>query len=410
MLFMPFAEDYLETIAQIGNFTKQTTGVSIIDAYFGPEDLAPQKVKTRPTTDNLMTNLDMLVDEAKQMDDELRRTAIASDLESLKVVVRWLSGEDISYTRLVEGIFGITPCKFSQSGIRRAQQAVEDSCTGLSGSKVLEKVLKWEEENKISGETLKRTINTDVREHTREIERLFEKQVFAHLPPDVQNKGVTYKTVKGEPWGAYNYYQGDYTSVNVVNIDRPFNKHVLIGTLSHEYEHHVANIFSEKYYHENRALDLAAVLLHTKRCIIGEGTANCARDFLDLRLGGENSKLVESLSFLRDMTSLNVAYMLNVEKAEDETAIEYFASEGFVPMERARKGTLFSRPLTPNGKPNFWRPYAYTYFFGRRDYVLPTFKKAKRKDKLKEFFRTLYLNPYSRSTATWKTAFSKVIR
>lgn len=406
---MPFEEDYLRTIAQIGNFTKQITGINIIDAYFGPKNLAPEKIKTNPTANQLLANLDMLVDEAKQIDDKIRRTAIRSDLESLKIVVRWLSGEDIPYTRLVEEIFGITPRKFAHKEIRRAQRAVKDSCTGLPGSDVSDKVLKWEEESKISGEALEKTIDTDVKERTREIEGLFKSKIFAHLPTKVQNKGVVYKTVKGEPWSAYNYYQGDYTSVNVVNVDRPFNKYVLVGTLSHEYEHHVANIFAEKYYHENKTLDLAAVLLHTKRCIISEGTANCARDFLGLRLGGENSKLVDSLSFLRQMIGLNVAYMLNVEKTEDETAVEYIVSEGFEPMERASKWIPFRRPLTPDGKPNFWKPYLYTYFFGKRDYVLPTFQKAKKKGRLKEFFRTLYLNPYSRSTATWETAFSRVL-
>jgi len=64
--------------------------------------------------------------------------------------------------------------------------------------------------------------------------------------------------------------------------------------------------------------------------------------------------------------------------------------------------------LTLNGKLNFFKPYIFTYFFGRRDYVLPTFQKAQKKDKVNEFFQTLYLNPYSRSTATWKIAFSNI--
>jgi len=77
-------------------------------------------------------------------------------------------------------------------------------------------------------------------------------------------------------------------------------------------------------------------------------------------------------------------------------------------IERAKKGIRFSKPLTPDGKPNFFKPYVYTYFFGKKDYVLPTFQRAQKKDKLKEFFQTLYLNPYSRSSVTWKTAFSKI--
>jgi len=108
------------------------------------------------------------------------------------------------------------------------------------------------------------------------------------------------------------------------------------------------------------------------------------------------------------MIGLNVTYMLNVENASDEKAAEYLASEGFTPIEEARKRIRFVKPLAPDGRPNFFTPYVYTYFFGRRNYVLPTFQKAQKKDRLGEFFQTLYLNPYSRSTATWKTAFSQI--
>lgn len=353
-------------------------------------------------------NLDTLIGKAKEINDELRRIAITSDLESLKVVVKWLSGENIPYIRLVEGIFGITPSKFGQNEIRKAQQKVEDSSTTLPGATVSEKILKWREKSKISGKTLKKMIDTEIAELTKEIAQLFEKHIFTHFPTKIENKGVIYKTVKGKPWGAYNYYKGNYKSVNAFNIDRPFNKYGLIWTSCHEYEHHVANLCTEKYYRENKSLDLAAVLLHTKRSIIAEGTADCARNFLDIKLGGEYGKLFESLSNLGSMIGLNVAYMLNVENVDDETAAEYSASEAFTPIKEARKYTEFSKPLTRDGKPNLFKPYIYTYFFGRRNYVLPTFQKAQKKDKLKEFFQTLYLNPYSRSSATWKLAFSKI--
>jgi len=405
---MIFGEDYLKLLGQIGNFTKEVTGVSVIDAYFGPKNLSPEKAKRRLTPEKLLMNLDTLIGKAKEIDDELRRITVTSDLESLKVVVKWLLGENIPYTRLVEGIFGITPRKFRQNEIRKAQQIVEDACSTFPGSDVSEKVLKWREESKISREALKKMIDTVIVERTQEITGLFEKHVFAHFPTKVENKGVIYKTVTGEPWGAYNYYQGNYTSINVFNIDRPLNRYRLIMALCHEYEHHVANLFTERYYRENKSLDLSAVLLNIKRCTISEGTADCARDFLGLQLSEEYGEFIESLSNLGRMIGLNVAYMLNVENVDDETAAEYMASEGFLPIEEARKGIRFSKPLTPDGRPNLFKPYVYTYFFGRRDYVLPTFQKAQKKGKVKEFFQTLYLNPYSRSSATWKIAFSKI--
>ncbi len=404
---MSFGEDYIKLVGQIGNLTKEVTGTSIVDAYFGPKDLSPDKAKKPLVPEKLLMDLDRLIGKAKDIDDELRRIALISDLESLKVVVKWISGEAIAFIPLVEGIFGITPHKFGQNDIRKAQQVVEDACATLPGSDVSEKVLKWREENKISRKALKKIIETEIVEKTKEIERLFEEQVFAYFPTKVENKGVVYKTTTGEPWGAYNYYQGDYTSINIFNIDRTFNRYRLITTACHEYEHHVASLFVEKYYRETNSLDLSAVLLLTKRCIVGEGTADCVKDFLGIK-PEEYGELLEALSRLQDIVNLNVAYMLNVENIDEKTAVEYVASEGFVPIEEARKAIMFSLPSTPDGKPNLFKPYIYTYFFGRRDYVLPTFQKAQKKGKVKEFFQTLYLNPYSRSTTTWKIAFSMI--
>jgi hypothetical protein len=405
---MTFEEEYLKQLSQIDNFTKEKTGTSLIDAYFGPKNLSPQKTKTHPSPEKLLTNLDTLTEKTRDIDDNLRRIAITSDLESLKTIIKWLSGENMAYTRLVEGLFGLTPTKFSQSEIQKAQEKVEEASTMLPGKDVTDKILKWREKNKISGEKLKKTINTEVKELTEEIAHSFEKHIFTYFPTKIQNNGVIYKTVKNKPWGGYNYYKGNYTSVNAFNIDTPFNKHSLIAASYHEYEHHVANLCTEKYYRENNALDLAAVLLNTKQSIIDEGTADCARDFLNTQLREKYGKLYESLRNLGSMISLNVAYMLNIENADNETAAEYIASEAFIPIEQARKNTAFSKPLTPDGKPNLFKPYIYTYFFGRRDYVLPTLQKAEKKHKLKEFFQTLYLNPYSRSSATWKLAFSKI--
>ena len=47
-----------------------------------------------------------------------------------------------------------------------------------------------------------------------------------------------------------------------------------------------------------------------------------------------------------------------------------------------------------------------TVIAGRRDYVLPTFEKAVHEDQLTEFYKTVYLNPYSGSSLTWNDAFN----
>jgi hypothetical protein len=99
--------------------------------------------------------------------------------------------------------------------------------------------------------------------------------------------------------------------------------------------------------------------------------------------------------------------MLNAENVGEETAAEYIALEGFAPIERDKKGTEFGSPFTQDGKPNLFKPYIYTYF-GKRDYVYLLLKQLKKRDRIKELFQTLYLNPYSHSSVTWKAAFSKI--
>jgi hypothetical protein len=402
-----FETDYLKLVGQIGNLAEAVTGTNIVDAYFGPKDFSPNKEKKRLSPEKLVASLDALVGDAKEIDDKLRRTVILSDLESLKVAVQWIAGENIPYTQLVKRLFGLTPKKFGQNEIQKAQEAVETAFASFPGPTVSEKVLKWREQSKVSGEALEKIIKTEIVARTKKIETLFKKRVFCHLHTKIENNGVVYKTATGVPWGGYNYYQGNYTSINAFNIDRPTNRYRLTGVLCHEYEHHVANLFREKCFREKGLLDLCTVLLLTKENTIGEGTADCAGDFLGIQ-PDEHSELLRSLSRLGDMVSLNAAYMLNVEDVDYETVAEYVASEVFMNIEDVRKAFAFIKPFNPDGKPNLFRPYVYTYFFGKRDYVLPTFKKAQKGNKLQEFFQTLYMNPYSRSTATWKTAFSKI--
>jgi hypothetical protein len=404
---MDLGEDYVKIAVGIGDFSKEVTGVSVVDSYFGPKSLLRKKAKPHWSADKFLIELDALIEKAKDIDDALRRVSITRDLESMKVVVRWLSGEQIPYRSLVEGIFGLTPLKFGEKEIRKAQHAVEDACSGLPGSDVSEKVLKWREQSKISGQALRKMVDKEVAEHTQRIRNLFKKRVFSLLGSTVQDNGIVYKTARGKPWGAYNYYQGNFRSTNIINIDMPFNKYTLVSTLCHEYEHHVSNLFTENSYRKDKALDLSVVLLHTQRSIISEGTAECARDFLGLELR-EFGGLVQSLRNLGSMVNLNATYMLNVENVDDDTVAEYVASEAYVPAEDAKKRIRFDKPLNSDGRINLWKPYIYTYFFGRRDYVLPTFKKARKKDKLGQFYQTLYLNPYSRSAATWKAAFSGI--
>jgi hypothetical protein len=48
----------------------------------------------------------------------------------------------------------------------------------------------------------------------------------------------------------------------------------------------------------------------------------------------------------------------------------------------------------------------FTYHVGKTDFVMPAFSKAVEQGLVAEFFKVLYLNPFSGSSATWKMAFN----
>ena len=197
-----------------------------------------------------------------------------------------------------------------------------------------------------------------------------------------------------------------FKSINEFNIDRPFNQEYLRGVIYHEYEHHVSNLWREKAFKDEGFLELSIVPLHTGRCIISEGTADTAKEFLGVVDDNPRAKAFQALYELRRMVSINSAILMNAEGGTIEEAIDYSSERGLRDRNSARGSSDFTRPVTKSGKPNLWAPYVFTYYIGRFRYVLPTYERAIEQDQIDRFFNTVYVNPFSCSSLTWEKAFS----
>jgi len=403
---MRLDEKFVSLCGQIGNLTEAMTGVHLVDAYSGPDLLAPQRQpKDREPTD-LIHDLDSLLDEVREeLRPALRSKSIEGEINSLRVVLRWLTDSDFPYDEAVKGMFHVEMKRFPESELNKVTQELEDALHGFPGEDLREKVQLFRNEGNVTGEALKDIIHGELQEKTRDVAKLFKDRIYKKLGVSVTDNGVEYKTVRNQPWGGYNYYQGDYKSINEFNIDRNFNANTLLSTIYHEYEHHVSNLWREHAYRENDWVDLSCVPLHTGRCVISEGTADTAREFLEIADDSPTMKIWNLLYVLGRMTSINVAIILNQEKGSIEDAVEYQVERAFRERDRAKASLDFIRPKQENGKVNFWSPYIFTYFLGRTDFVYPTFEKAKEQDLLSDFFKTIYLNPYSCTSLTWNEAF-----
>ena len=403
---MGVLEKYIQLCGEVGNYTEKITGVSIVDAYFGPTELSPEKQKKNPDVEILIHDLESLTDFIRDnIEDSLKQTCLHGEVSSLIAVINWLNGDISSYSDIVEKIFHIEMKQYPESEIEKRLTQVEEVLTEYPGKALNEKVKQFESEGEVTGNKFRELVEGELQSKANEVGLLFKEKVYSILGTEVTDNGVEYKCVHDKPWAGYNWYQGGYKSINEFNTDVTFNKDSILNVIYHEYEHHVSNLWRERSYIEDGNLDLAIVPLHTGRCVISEGTADTARDFLGVMDASPRMVVVNALYNLRRMTGINAAIMLNKEKKSVDEVVDYLVERGLRKRKSAEQGISFIRPVNKDGKPNIWAPYVFTYNIGRTEFVFPTFQRAMEQDALPEFFKTLYLNPYSGSSVTWNSAF-----
>jgi len=399
-------ESYVRLCGEVGNLSERLTGVSIVDAYYGPEQLTPQKQRSDREPEALLHELDILIDSILDgITSDLRRKYLLGETSSLQAVVRWLGGMGVSYADLVKGLFHVEMKQFSHTVIDRQMRFLDELMAGFPGRDLRERVELFRKDGEVSGEALKALVEHELQNRSVDVGSMFRKQVFSLMRSRVTDNGVEYRAVRDKPWGGYNYYQGGFRSVNEFNIDRPANRDMMLSLIYHEYEHHVSNLWREKAYLGKKYTELAIVPLHTGRCIISEGAADTAKEFLNVDQSSPRMKAYDALYTLSRMVHINAAIMMNRDGRDSEEVVDYISEHGLRTKEMARGMIDFIAPRTRDGRVNLWAPYVFTYHIGRADFVLPTFRKAEEHDSLAEFYRTLYLNPFSGSSVTWSEAF-----
>ncbi len=407
MVTMEVSEIYVKLCGEVSNFTKEKTGTSFVDAYFGPEFLNPEHQSKDENPEALIHSIESLIDSIDQeIENSIRAKHLIGECKSMQLVVEWLNGKQISYDALVQGLFHIPVKRFSESIIDEKIITLEEALKGYPGNDLRERVEQFSKQGEITGNELRNLVENELQAKSVEVGKLFQEKIFTLIGTSVTDNGVEYQTVTGAPWSGYNWYQKGFKSLNQFNADVTFNRNTLQGVIYHEYEHHVSNLWREKYFLEHGDLELSVVPLHTGRCVISEGTADTAKEFLGVRDEDPEIEIADALYTLRRMTSINAAIMLNEERKSVSEVVEYMYERSYRPRKSAESSIAFIAPTLPDGRPNFWAPYVFTYFFGRTDYVLPTFEKAFESDEIARFYQTLYLNPYSGSSVTWKQAFS----
>ncbi|MFX1322106.1 MAG: hypothetical protein ACFFAQ_10730 [Promethearchaeota archaeon] len=366
MVLEEFGKNYLLLGLRIGKLIE-----GYIDAYFGPPELKYTVDKEKPQSPK------ELLHKCKTLQKELPNQGFIEErirflgkmLGAMETSLEILNGHEIPYLEKVNRLYNIKPELIDDSvfyNVAKELDSIYEGSGNLAERMDIIQKRRAIPEDKIEG-TFRKACEI-VRERTL--------RLFPGLLPNEEE--FTIRIVKNEPWGAYNWYLGNFKSKIDVNTDVPNAwTRVLLAAAHEGYPgHHTEHVVKEKLlYIEEHRFEHSIILIQTPECVIAEGIGNTGLDVLfsqreKVKIGLEElcpypekeyslNALVAENEATKDLRALtnNLAIHAHVDGWSDDQLMKYGLDFGFIMKERLRQNLMFIRnPL--------WSTYVFNYFIG----------------------------------------------
>lgn len=361
------AREYLLIALAIGEIEH-----GIVDSYYGPPELREQAKSGHDgaaALANRAAGLRNRVSDAT--DDKQRALWLDRQLLGLETIARRLAGEELPYLVEVERCFDAAPERTPPEEYARARQELDELLPG-------------------HGDLLAR-LDAHNNALTVPVDKLgpIVEWLTAELRTSAQatfplpaGEDLTLSLVTNEPWGAYNWYEGNLRSRIEVNTDLPVRASRLIHLLAHEAfpGHHLEHATKEqRLVREQGRFEASVQLINTPEAYISEGLAEvgvrfvaarerwlelftelCARAGLAVSTADAQRtwQIAEAFSRL-DGSDGDAALQLHSAGRSREQVIAFLEQDAIHSRDRAEKMLDFiSHPL--------WRTYVFCYAGGAR--------------------------------------------
>ena len=238
----------------------------IIDAYFGPPELAAA-VDAEPPVD--ATELASM---AETLLDELEDGWLRDQVVGLRTFAGALAGETGSYADEAEGYYGVRPTYTDEAVFRAAHDQLEQLLPGAGP--LAERYQRWGESIRVPTEKIEPAIGAVIEEARAWTRHIIE------LP---DGEGVALEIVHDKPWWASCDYLGNLRSRIALNVDLPMSALELLVLAAHETYpgHHTERCSKEHVLVRSRGLlEETLVLAPTPQSLITEGIAVLAPSML----------------------------------------------------------------------------------------------------------------------------------
>jgi hypothetical protein len=270
--FNSLAESYVKLVLKIGLYDSD-----YVDAYYGPEEWKPEPLKNDSNPvfpyQTYKNEVNGLIHRLEKMNlnrfhsiRRLRYEFLNKQLLSVRAQIELLAGNKMTFDEESKLLFDIVAPAYDTKTFDHIFTAIDTLLPG-EGSvsqrwKAFDKMFLVESEK---ADTLFRTSLTECRKRTLE---------HIQLP---QNENFTVEYVQDKPWGAYNWYKGDYQSLLQFNTSTESSVFSILHTASHEgYPgHHVNYSLMDKHlFHDKKWIEFSIYPLYSPSSLIAEGLAS----------------------------------------------------------------------------------------------------------------------------------------
>ena len=216
----PVARDYILLALRLDQHIS-----GLVDGYFGPADLKAtvDMEQLRPPArlrDDATALRERLTDE---VDDPDRRAWLDAQLVALETQAAGLAGEDLPYLDYVTRCFAYTPPRYQDAVFESAAARIAELLPG--DAPLADRLEAWDARFVVPVDRLPGVVDWLVA-------RLRDQAAADFGLPDGEDLRVS--LVTGQPWSAYNWFDGGRRSRVDVNTDLPVRAWDLIGLVAHE--------------------------------------------------------------------------------------------------------------------------------------------------------------------------------
>ena len=242
-----------------------------VDSYFGPTDWTDAaKQGGRLPLHGLRERADRLASNIAQADtfDPQRRDFLAHQVRAMQMSLRLLAGDKVSLAEEVEALYDVQSSWKHEAQFLEAQKQLDEFLP--PGDSLKQRLDSWRKSLELPIGKIKELLPV-IADRLRELtQRKFNL-------PEAESFQLDF--VSNEPWGAYNWYLGQYKSRIAINTDLPMEVTRPADLIAHEgYPgHHTelsikeANLIRQMNYREH-----VLTLINSPACVVSEGIATTA--------------------------------------------------------------------------------------------------------------------------------------